>query len=232
MRAASAEPPVDMESKEENINFKNIVDKVIKYKKLLLEAEDAEVTNLHEVFMMPDQIDLQAKCRHLEEKLEKLNQERSKVSPGKLDDFIASTNQQEKVKQLQSLNEDLKTKISLLKQKNYDLDSDLKDKHLALLEQKQTHEKEKDTLRIDGKKQLAALRLEFQEHRERSLTLLQEKDGEIHKLRNQIELALEESFYSPDRKSSTKEKSQSPLQVVRPNTITHKQMYSIIIMNN
>ena len=71
------------------------MDKVIKYKKLLLEAEDSEVVNLHEVYMMPDQIDLQAKCRHLEEKLEKLNQERSKVSRGKFDDFIASTNQQE-----------------------------------------------------------------------------------------------------------------------------------------
>ena len=52
MRAASAEPPVNVESTEENINFKNIVDKVIKYKKLLLEAEDSEGANLHEVFMM------------------------------------------------------------------------------------------------------------------------------------------------------------------------------------
>ena len=79
MRAASAEPPVNVESTEENINFKNIVDKVIKYKKLLLEAEDLEGANLHEVFMMPDQIDLQAKCRHLEEKLKKLNKETQRV---------------------------------------------------------------------------------------------------------------------------------------------------------
>ena len=53
-----------------------------------------------------------------------------------------------------------------------------------------------------------ALRLEFQEHRERSVTLLREKDEEIHKLRNQIELALVESFYSPDR--NTRAKYQSP----------------------
>ena len=110
----------------------------------------------------------------------------------------------------------MKTKVSILKQKNYDLENDLKDKHLALLELKQDHEKEKDTLRIEGKKQLAALRLDFQEHRERSLTLLTEKDEEIHKLRNQIELALEETFYNPER--NTREKSKSPHQVKASHT--------------
>ena len=162
--------------------------------------------------MMPDQIDFKAKCKSLEDRLQQVNRERSKLSPGKLDEFMASSSQQDKIKSLQALSEDLKTKVSLLKQKNYDLETDLKDKHLALLEQKQDHEKEKDSLRIEGKKQLAALRLEFQEHRERSLTLLTEKDEEIHKLRNQIELALEESFFSPDR--NTREQSQSPHQVV------------------
>ena len=112
---------------------------------------------------------------------------------------------------MKSLNEDLKTKVGLLKQKNFDLENSLKDKHLQLLELKQEHEKEKDVLRKDGKKQLTSLRLDFQDHRERSLTLLQEKDDEIHKLRNQIELAVEESFYSPDK--MLKEKSVSPLQV-------------------
>ena len=111
----------------------------------------------------------------------------------------------------QSLIEDLKAKISILKQKNYDLETNMKDKHLELLEQRQVHEKEKDSVRIEGKKQLASLRLEFQEHRERSLTLLQEKDEEIHKLRNQIELELEDAFYSPER--NKREKSKSPLQV-------------------
>ena len=212
VRAASAEPPVEEDVSEDQKNFKKIVEKVLRYKKLLLEAEDAEISNLHEVFMMPDQTDFKAKCKLLEDKLELVNRERSKVSPGKLDEFMATSSQQDKIKSLQSHNEDLKTKVSILKQKNYDLENDLKDKHLALLELKQDHEKEKDTLRIEGKKQLAALRLDFQEHRERSLTLLTEKDEEIHKLRNQIELALEESFYSPER--NTREKSKSPLQVV------------------
>ena len=207
VRAASAEPPVE-DMREEQNNFKKIVEKVLKYKKLLLEAEESEISNLHEVFMMPDQTDFKAKCKLLEDKLELVNRERSKVSPGKLDEFMTNSSQQDKIKSLQSHNEDLKTKVSILKQKNYDLENDLKDKHLALLEHKQDHEKEKDTLRIEGKKQLAALRLDFQEHRERSLTLLTEKDEEIHKLRNQIELALEESFYSPDR--NTREKSKSP----------------------
>ena len=44
----------DIEAKEENVNFRKIVDKVLKYKKLLLDAEEKEVGNLHEVFMMPD----------------------------------------------------------------------------------------------------------------------------------------------------------------------------------
>ena len=116
--------------------------------------------------MMPDQIDFKAKCKSLEDRLQQVNRERSKLSPGKLDEFMASSSQQDKIKSLQSLSEDLKTKVSLLKKKNYDLETDL-------VRQKQDHEKE-----------LAALRLEFQEHRERSLTLLTEKDDEIDKLRN------------------------------------------------
>ena len=215
VRAASAEPLAEEDIGEDQKNFKKIVDKVLQYKKLLLKAEESEteISNLHEVFMMPDQIDFKEKCTLLEDKLELLNRERSKVSPGKLDEFIANSSHQDKIKSLQSYNEDLKTKVSILKQKNYDLENDLKDKHLALLEHKQDHEKEKDTLRIEGKKQLAALRLDFQEHRERSLTLLTEKDEEIHKLRNQIELALEESFYSPER--NIREKSKSPHQQVK-----------------
>jgi len=220
VRAASAEPLAeeDIAIGEDQKNFKKIVEKVLQYKRLLLEAEESEISNLHEVFMMPDQIDFKEKCKLLEDKLELLNRERSKVSPGKLDEFIANSSHQDKIKSLQSYNEDLKTKVSILKQKNYDLENDLKDKHLALLEHKQDHEKEKDTLRIEGKKQLAALRLDFQEHRERSLTLLTEKDEEIHKLRNQIELALEESFYSPER--NIREKSKSPHQQALPRKIS------------
>ena len=160
---------------------------------------------------MPQQEDLQAKIKQLEEKITGMERERSKTSPGKFEEFLSNSSQQEKIKSMKSLNEDLKTKVGLLKQKNFDLENSLKDKHLQLLEQKQEHEKEKDVLRKDGKKQLTSLRLDFQDHRERSLTLLQEKDDEIHKLRNQIELAVEESFYSPDK--MLKEKSVSPLQV-------------------
>merc|ERR1719206_1212703 len=101
----------------------------------------------------------------------------------------------------------------MLKLRNSDQEHDLKDKHLKLHEQKQQFEKEKDTIRIENKKQLTALRLEFQEHRERSLTLLDEKDEEIHKLRDQIEMSVEESFYSPDR--NTRENSKSPQAIPR-----------------
>ena len=160
---------------------------------------------------MPQQEDLQTTIKQLEEKITRMERERSKTSPGKFEEFLSNSSQQEKIKSMKSLNEDLKTKVGLLKQKNFDLENSLKDKHLQLLELKQEHEKEKDILRKDGKKQLTSLRLDFQDHRERSLTLLQEKDDEIHKLRNQIELAVEESFYSPDK--MLKEKSVSPLQV-------------------
>ena len=213
VRATSAEPP--KETKEENqdhMDTKKMLEKVASYKKILLEASDCDMVDLQEAFLLPDQEDFHEKCRILEDRLEKLSVER-KVSSGKLDEFISNSNQQEKIKSLQSLNEDLKTKVSILKQRNFDVENDLKDKHLHIMEQEQLHEKEKDNLRIEGKKQLVALRMEFQEHRERSLTLLQEKDEEIHKLRNQIELALEESFYSPER--SVKEKSKSPLQVLK-----------------
>ena len=121
---------------------------------------------------MPQQEDLQAKIKQLEEKITGMERERSKTSPGKFEEFLSNSGQQEKIKSMKSLNEDLKTKVGLLKQKNFDLENSLKDKHLQLLEQKQEHEKEKDVLRKDGKKQLTSLRLDFQDHRERSLTLL------------------------------------------------------------
>ena len=243
VRAASTEPRP--EESEEKVNVGNIVEKVLKYKSFLLDSSDCDDDTLkvgfainfkqsfdplplQGVFAMPEQEDLQTKIRQLEEKILKMDRERSKTSPGKFEEFLSNSNQQEKMKSMTSLNEDLKTKVGLLKQKNFDLENNLKDKHLQLLELKQEHEKEKDILRRDGKKQLTSLRLDFQEHRERSLTLLQEKDDEIHKLRNQIELAVEESFYSPDRmlRDTSVETSVSPLQVrhlivIPPNMFCH-----------
>eukprot|EP00092_Neocalanus_flemingeri_P033935 GFUD01036901.1.p1 GENE.GFUD01036901.1~~GFUD01036901.1.p1 ORF type:complete len:718 (+),score=219.33 GFUD01036901.1:58-2154(+) len=208
-RSASTEPP--KVEKEEKLNFQRIVDKVIKYKKILVDAEDAELENLQEVFMLPGQEDFQVKCKLLQEKLENLD--RDKTSPGRFDEFLNNTNQVEQINTLKAATEDLKAKITLLKQRNADLESDLNDKHLRLLEQKQQFEKEKEGLRLDNKKQLISMRLEFQEHRERSLTLLDEKDEEIHKLRNQVEMAVEETFYSPPDRN-TREKSKSPLQAI------------------
>ena len=102
-KAASTENITDNkeQNKDENQNFRKIVDKVLKYKKLLLEAEDKEVSDLHEVFMLPDQEDFKDKCKQLEEKLETVTRERSRVSPGRLDDFIANSGHREKIESLQ-----------------------------------------------------------------------------------------------------------------------------------
>jgi len=208
-RSVSAEPPVA--ESEEQLNSKKILEKVIKYKTYLLESGNVPFENLEEVFSMPDQEDFKVKCRLLQEKLENLN--RVKTSPGKFEEFLQNSNQNDQLNSLKASNEDLKTKVAMLKLRNSDQEHDLKDKHLKLLEQKQQFEKEKDTIRIENKKQLTALRLEFQEHRERSLTLLDEKDEEIHKLRDQIEMSVEESFYSPDR--NTRENSKSPQAIPR-----------------
>ena len=217
VRANSTEPTV--EESEEKVNVGRIIEKVISFKSFLLESEACDVDTLKDIFIMPEQEDLLAKVRQLEEKISKQERERSKTSPGKFEEFLSNSSQQEKLKSIKSLNEDLKTKVGLLKQKNFDLENNLKDKHLELLELKQEHEKEKDLLRKDAKKQMTSLRLDFQEHRERSLTLLQEKDEEIHKLRNQIELVVEENFYSPERldrlgRERSIEKSVSPLQAL------------------
>ena len=217
VRANSTEPTV--EESEEKVNVGRIIEKVISFKSFLLESEACDVDTLKDIFIMPEQEDLLAKVRQLEEKISKQERERSKTSPGKFEEFLSNSSQQEKLKSIKSLNEDLKTKVGLLKQKNFDLENNLKDKHLELLELKQEHEKEKDLLRKDAKKQMTSLRLDFQEHRERSLTLLQEKDEEIHKLRNQIELVVEENFYSPERldrlgRGRSIEKSVSPLQAL------------------
>ena len=213
-RASSTEPTA--EESEEKVNVGRIIEKVLSLKSFLLESDACDIDTLKEIFIMPEQEDLLAKVRQLEEKLAKQERERSKTSPGKFEEFLSNSSQQDKIKSMKSMNEDLKTKVGLLKQKNFDLENNLKDKHLQLLELKQEHENEKDRLRKDAKKQLTSLRLDFQEHRERSLTLLQEKDEEIHKLRNQIELALEENFYSPERlvRERSTEKSVSPLQAI------------------
>ena len=75
------------------------------------------------------------------------------------------------------------------------------------------------------------LRLELQQTRERSLSLLEEKDAEIHKLRSQvrsdyfwhlfdcfcflhqIELAVEETFYSADRAARERSPAQLPRKI-------------------
>lgn len=208
-RSASTEPPA-VET-EEKLNLRKIVEKVMKYKKILVEADHVVEDNLEEVFLLPGQEDYKLKCRILQEKLENLN--RDKTSPGKFEEFLNNSNQVEQINTLKTANEDLKSKVTMLKLRNSDQESDLKDKHLKLLELKQQFEKEKDGIRLENKKQLTAMRLEFQEHRERSLTLLDEKDEELHKLRDQIEMSVEESFYSPDR--NTREKSKSPQAVPR-----------------
>lgn len=207
--SASTEPTVS--ETEEKLNAKKILEKVIKYKKMLLEADNVPIEDVEEAFILPEQEDFKLKCRMLQEKIENLN--RDKTSPGKFEEFLQNSNQSDQINNLKASNEDLKSKVAMLKLRNADQESDLKDKHLKLLEQKQQFEKEKDVIRIENKKQLTALRLEFQEHRERSLTLLEEKDEEIHKLRDQIEMSVEESFYSPDR--SIRENSKSPQAIPR-----------------
>jgi len=207
-RSASTEP---QEEVEEVSNLKKIIEKVLKYKKILVDADGLYTENLEEIFMLPGQEDLKLKCNLLQEKLEHLN--RDKSSPSKFEEFLSNSNQADQVNLLKSTVSDLKSKVAMLKQRNSDQEVDLKDKHLKLLEQRQQFDKEKDGLRLEYKKQLTAIRLEFQEHRERSLTLLDEKDGEIHKLREQIETSVEESFFTPDR--SSRETSKSPQAIPR-----------------
>ena len=45
---------------------------------------------------------------------------------------------------------------------------------------------EREALQLENKKAVMGLRLELQQTRERSLSLLEEKDAEIHKLRSQV----------------------------------------------
>ena len=59
---------------------------------------------------------------------------------------------------------------------------------------------------------MAALRLELQEQRQTALTLMEEKDQEIQKLRGQVETAVEEAFYRQQSPGvgSSREGSASP----------------------
>jgi len=93
-------------------------------------------------------------------------------------------------------------------------EKELGDRELVILQLRQEKEKEREGAVQERRRQVAALRLEVQEQRERCLGLLEEKDLEIQKLRIQVEAAVEEAFYGGPGNSS-RESSKSPLALPR-----------------
>jgi len=202
-RAASTEPPeIYEEGIDQDVNPKDLASKITTLKNKLLEINSIskDPVNVDEVFALPDQQNWKQKCQLLEEKV--ANVKTTSPSPGALEEFLASSNQTSEISTLQDKVAELKLKLAELKEKSNNQEIELNQRVAENLELKEAADTAKELLKSDTRKQMHNLRLEFQEHRERSLTLLQEKDEEIQKLRNEVESAVEDAFFSPDRQSS------------------------------
>ena len=170
--------------------------------------------DLTEVFLLPGQEDLAARCLALQERLASLEKAGSPSS--KLEEFLSRQGAGEEVRSLRAAAEDLGTRLTLIKQRSAEQEKELGDRELVILQLRQEKEKEREGAVQEGRRQVAALRLEVQEQRERCLGLLEEKDLEIQKLRIQVEAAVEEAFYGGGGPGScSRESSKSPLALPR-----------------
>ena len=164
------------------------------------------------MFLLPGQEDLAARCLALQERLASLEKAGSPSS--KLEEFLSRQGAGEEVRSLRAAAEDLGSRLALIKQRSVEQEKELGDRELVILQLRQEKEKEREGAVQEGRRQVAALRLEVQEQRERCLGLLEEKDLEIQKLRIQVEAAVEEAFYGGPGNSS-RESSKSPLALPR-----------------
>ena len=173
------------------------------------------VEDLTEVFLLPGQEDLAARCLALQERLASLEKAGSPSS--KLEEFLSRQGAGEEVRSLRAAAEDLGSRLTLIKQRSVEQEKELGDRELIILQLRQEKEKEREGAVQEGRRQVAALRLEVQEQRERCLGLLEEKDLEIQKLRIQVEAAVEEAFYGGGGRpgSCSRESSKSPLALPR-----------------
>ena len=203
-RAATASPPVLLETEDVPMSNEKAIEQVQKLKVMLVERQ---LENLETLFQLPGQENLIEKCRALQQRLDA----NKAPSPGKLEEFLSRQGEKEELEKLRGEREDLLSKVTSLRLRSAEQDKEVNEGHQSLLELKQQVEKERERLQLEGRKQVAALRLELQEQRQTALTLMEEKDQEIQKLRGQVETAVEEAFYrqSPGLASS-REGSASP----------------------
>ena len=204
-RAATASPPVLLEKEEVPISNEKAIEQVEKLKILLVERQ---LENLEAVFQLPGQENLAEKCRALQQRLDA----DKAPSPGKLEEFLSRQGEKEELDKLRGEREDLLSKVTSLRQRSAEQDKEVTEAHQTILELRQQAEKERERLQHEGRKQVAALRLELQEQRQTALTLMEEKDQEIQKLRGQVETAVEEAFYRQQSPGvgSSREGSASP----------------------
>jgi len=216
-RAASTEPPEMPEdiADKDDLDPKELADKISWLKNKLLEINPIsnDQVNMDEVFALPDQQNWKQKCQILEEKLGNMKMS-SPSSPGVLEEYLANSNQTNEVASLQEKVAELKTKLADFKDKYNSQELELKQRMVECLDLKEAADTAKELLKSDTRKQMQNLRLEFQEHRERSLTLLQEKDDELLRLRNQVESAVEDAFFSPERQERQSSKSPGGFQTI------------------
>jgi hypothetical protein len=193
------------------------LEQVLRLKSLLLETRALE--ELEPAFRLPGlEEDLACDgCRSLQERLEALERR----GPAPSSSLELQRVQPEELETLRAGREELQGRLAALRARAGEQERELADRQLAILELRRAGAVELEAAEQEGRRAAAGLRLEVQEQRERCLGLLEEKDRELVRLRDQLEAAVEEAFYRPEvRRSTSREGSQSPRNVPLPRRIS------------
>jgi len=192
------------EAKEEHNEItddQKLIEKVKSYKQILLER-GLEPELMENLFSLAVHSNLRNQVEDLKKALASAEKTQKQSSPNLYEDFLASSAQTAQLENLKAQNEILKTKLSELRSQICSLEEDCTDKEARILEQREQASVDKEIIRMENRKQIGMLKFELQQQRERSLALLEEKDGEIQRLMVEVEARVEEAFFSPERATS------------------------------
>jgi len=198
-RAVSVEPPIEDEDTTDTMSTQVMIEKVVQLKQILLE-KDSDASILSEAFSLPVHRTLAEQVTQLQQALHEAKRGDAN-SPSGLQESVLNNYTQ--IESLKEDNEVLKSKLAVCRGQVNCLNEELRESSSKLLEQKQHAEDEKEKVRMENRKQIGMLKFDLQQQRERSLELLDEKDKEIKRLMGEVEMSVEEAFFSPHRASST-----------------------------
>ena len=125
----------------------HLLDKVTAYKAVLLQSEHVELNRLVEVFQLPGQTDYRQRCGQLEGELEQLQRQTSlattTVSPGKSEEFLLHSAQEQQLRQARATEQELRDRVAVLRQRVGELGTELGERQAGMLQMQVT---DRDTL--------------------------------------------------------------------------------------